>query len=360
MIPAVAPGGAIGILGGGQLGRMLALAAARLGLKSHIFCPPGDNPGTHVCDAITLAEYDDWAACDSFAASIDVATYEFENIPTACVERIAAKVAVRPGIGALRISQDRLHEKNFLRELNIATAPYTAVDHAGELARAVAEIAFPAILKTRRMGYDGRGQVLLRGPGDLAGAWGQAGGAPCVLEGFVDFGKEISVIAARGGDGAIACYDPPENTHREGILDVSRVPAGVTEEIAGAAKALTARMLEALDYCGVIAVELFVLKDGSLAVNEFAPRVHNSGHWTLDACVISQFEQHIRAICGWPLGDPARHSDAEMRNLIGEDAGQWSVLATIPDTAIHLYGKAEARKGRKMGHVTRLFPKGGI
>lgn len=360
MIPAVAPGGAIGILGGGQLGRMLALAAARLGLKSHIFCPPGDNPGTHVCDAITLAEYDDWGACDRFAASVDVATYEFENIPLACAERIAAKVAVRPGIGALRISQDRLDEKNFLRGLNIATAPYAAVDHADGLSRAAAEIGLPAILKTRRMGYDGRGQVALRGPGDLAGAWEKAGGAPCILEGKVDFAREISVIAARGLDDATAYYDPPENTHREGILDISRVPADITGEIADAAKALTGRMLAALDYRGVIAVELFVLRDGTLAVNEFAPRVHNSGHWTLDACAVSQFEQHIRAICGWPLGDPARHSDAEMRNLIGEEAGQWAMLAARPATALHLYGKGEARKGRKMGHVTRLFPKTGL
>lgn len=359
MIPVVAPGGAIGILGGGQLGRMLALAAARLGLKSHIFCPPGDNPGTHVCDAITLAEYDDWGACGRFAASVDIATYEFENVPAECVERIAAKVAVRPNIKALRIAQDRLNEKNFLRGLNIATAPYAAVDHAGELTQAVAEIGFPAILKTRRMGYDGRGQVALRGPGDLAAAWEKAGGAPCVLEGFVDFGKEISVIAARGGDGAIACYDPPENTHREGILDVSLVPARIPEKITGAAKAHAARILTALDYCGVIGVEFFVLKDGSLAVNEFAPRVHNSGHWTLDACAVSQFEQHIRAICGWPLGSPARHSDAEMRNLIGEDIQQWASLAKNPDTVLHLYGKAEARKGRKMGHATRLFPKSG-
>ena len=360
MIPVVTPGGAIGILGGGQLGRMLALAAARLGLKSHIFCPPGDNPGTHVCDAITLAEYDDSAACDRFASSIDVATYEFENIPLACVERIASRVAVRPGIGALRISQDRLHEKDFIRQLNIATAPYTAVDHAGELSRAAAEIGFPAILKTRRLGYDGRGQVALRGPDDLAGAWEKAGGGACILEGKVDFAREISVVAARGGDDAIACYDPPENTHRDGILDISRVPADITVEIAAAAKALTARLLAALDYRGVIAVEWFVLKDGQLAVNEFAPRVHNSGHWTLDACAVSQFEQHIRAICGWPLGDPARHSDAEMRNLIGEEVEQWATLAAQPATALHLYGKAEARKGRKMGHVTRLFPKDGL
>lgn len=354
----LAPGGAIGILGGGQLGRMLALAAARLGFKSHIFCPPGDNPGSHVCDTITLAEYDDLAACDSFAASIDLATYEFENVPVACVERIAKKVAVRPGIEALRISQDRLLEKNFLAGLGIVTAPFAAVDDAGMLAQAVARIGLPAILKTRRLGYDGRGQVMLRAPQDVDSAWAQAGGDPSILEGFVDFEREISVIAARGLDGAIACYDPPENIHRNGVLSISRVPAPASDDMVHAAKALTARILTALDYTGVIGVEFFVLKNGSLVVNEFAPRVHNSGHWTLDACAVSQFEQHIRAISGWPLGDPVRHSDAEMRNLIGNDVNDWATLASQPGIAIHLYGKDKARAGRKMGHVTRLFAKG--
>lgn len=352
----LAPGGTIGILGGGQLGRMLALAAARLGLKSHIFCPPGDNPGSHVCDNITLAEYDDAAACDAFAAAAGIVTYEFENVPVACVERIAKKVAVRPGIKALRISQDRLIEKNFLAGLGIATAPFAPVDDAAMLMAAVARTGLPAILKTRRLGYDGRGQTVLRSTEDIGGAWEKAGGVSSILEGFVDFEREISVIAARGQDGPAACYDPPENIHADGILDISLVPARITPQLAEAAKALTGRILEALDYVGVIGVELFVLPGGRLVVNEFAPRVHNSGHWTLDACVISQFEQHIRAICGWPLGDPARHSNAEMRNLIGGDAGQWALFASQPDTALHLYGKDMARPGRKMGHVTRLFP----
>ncbi len=352
------PGSNIGILGGGQLGRMLALAAARLGLKSHIFCPPGDNPGSHVCDTITLAEYEDVTACDKFAASVDVVTYEFENVPVACVERIATKVAVRPGIAPLRISQDRLTEKNFLRTLNIATAPYAQVDDAAALSQAVVQIGLPAILKTRRLGYDGRGQAVLRTPADVAGALTQMHNAPAILEGFVDFEREISVIAARGLDGVAACYDPPENMHRNGILDISRVPAAISQDIAETARALTTRILDELEYVGVIGVEFFVLRDGTLAVNEFAPRVHNSGHWTLDACAISQFEQHIRAICGWPLGDPARHSNAQMRNLIGDDVKDWATLARAPGACLHLYGKDAPRPGRKMGHVTQLFPLG--
>ena len=356
----LAPGSTIGILGGGQLGRMLALAAARLGLKTHIFCPPGDAPGSHVCDQITYAEYDDMAACDAFAASVDIVTYEFENVPVSCVERIAAKTIVRPAIEALRVSQDRLLEKSFLKGLGIATAPYAPVDDAAMLPAAAQQTGLPAIVKTRRFGYDGRGQVTLQTVADIPGAWQQAGSAPSILEGFVDFEREISVIAARGLDGAIACYDPPENTHRNGILDTSRVPARISSAVAETARAVTTQILVALEYVGVIGVELFVMRDGKLAVNEFAPRVHNSGHWTLDACTISQFEQHIRAICGWPLGDPARHSDAEMRNLIGDAVNQWPVLATEPGTAIHLYGKDQARPGRKMGHVTRCYPLGAL
>lgn len=350
----LAPGSTIGILGGGQLGRMLALAAARLGLKSHIYCPPGDNPGSHVCDQITLAEYDDAAARTRFAAAIDVATYEFENVPVDCVAHIAERVAVRPGIEALRVSQDRLTEKNFLVGLGVATAPFAQVDDADALPQAVARIGLHAILKTRRFGYDGRGQAKLMLQKHLEDAWEQAGAAPAILEGFVDFEREISVIAARGMDGAISCYDPPENLHTDGILAISRSPAQISGATAGEAKAITSRILTELDYVGVIGVEFFVLKNGNLAVNEFAPRVHNSGHWTLDACAISQFEQHIRAICGWPLGDPARHSDAEMRNLIGADAGQWAALAAQPGLCLHLYGKDAPRPGRKMGHVTRL------
>lgn len=355
----LAPGSTIGILGGGQLGRMLALAAARLGLKSHIFCPPGDNPGSHVCDSITLAEYDDAAARARFAAAVDVATYEFENVPVDCVAEIAARVAVRPGVEALRISQDRLTEKNFLAGLGIVTAPFASVDDAAALTQAVARIGLPAILKTRRLGYDGRGQSMLRTVLDVPGAWERVGASPSILEGFVDFEREISVIAARGIDGSIASYDPPENLHKDGILAISRVPAQIPDAIAREAAALTSRILTEMDYTGVIGVEFFVLKDGRLAVNEFAPRVHNSGHWTLDACAISQFEQHIRAICGWPLGDTARHSNAEMQNLISADVMQWSALAVEPGLCLHLYGKDAPRPGRKMGHVTRLFDKSG-
>lgn len=352
----LAPGKVIGILGGGQLGRMLALAAARLGLKTHIFCPPGDAPGSHVCDQISYAEYTDDAAIDAFAAAVDVVTYEFENVPVTTAARIAACKLLRPRVEALRIAQDRLLEKNFLSQLGIKTAAYASVDDAAMLAPAVAQIGLPAILKTRRLGYDGRGQAVMRAAGDTANAWQQVGAAPSILEGFVDFACEISIIAARGMDGAIACYDPPQNTHRNGILHISRVPAAIPPATAEEAKVQTARILDALNYVGVIGVEFFVLCDGTLAVNEFAPRVHNSGHWTLDACTISQFEQHIRAVCGWPLGDPARHSNAEMRNLIGDEINQWPDLAAQPG-ALHLYGKAQARPGRKMGHLTRLFDK---
>jgi 5-(carboxyamino)imidazole ribonucleotide synthase len=344
------PGSRIGILGGGQLGRMLALAAARLGMRSHVFEPAADPCAADVA-AHTRADYADGAALRRFAASVDVVTYEFENVPVAAIDAIAGLVPVRPGRPALEVAQDRLAEKEFLRGIGLPTAPWARVDGPGDLPAALAAIGAPALLKTRRLGYDGKGQARLDGA-DAAAAWAAVGGAPSILEGFVRFEREVSVIAARGLDGAVAAFDPGENVHQGGILRTTTVPARVSPAFARDAVLAAGRILNALDYVGVIGVELFVTGAG-LVVNEFAPRVHNSGHWTMNACLIDQFEQHVRAICGWPLGDGARHSDAVMTNLIGDEAaGIWPA-----DAAVHLYGKGEARPGRKMGHVTRIAPR---
>ncbi len=347
------PGSRIGILGGGQLGRMLAMAAARMGMRTHVYEPAPDAPAAQVANAATTAGYDDLPALEAFAASVDVVTYEFENVALGAVDAIAARVPVRPGRRALEVSQDRMAEKAFLNGIGLRTAPWAAIDGPEALAEALGQIGAPAILKTRRFGYDGKGQVRLD-PGASAGeAWTAIGGQPAVLEGFVGFEREISVIAARGLDGAVAAFDPGENEHRDGILHRTTVPARVPPALAQDAALAAGRILNALDYVGVIGVELFVTADG-LVVNEIAPRVHNSGHWTEAGCLIDQFEQHLRAICGWPLGDGARHSDAVMTNLIGEDA---AAAPAIRDARVHLYGKAEARPGRKMGHFTRIAPR---
>ncbi len=357
---ALTPGATIGILGGGQLGRMLAIAAARLGFRVVIYEPAADCPAARTADDHVSAAWDDMAALDAFAARCDVVTYEFENVPVETVERIAATTPVRPGAQTLAVAQDRLHEKDFIRELGIATAPYVTVDDAQTLniglANPMAQAG--AILKTRRLGYDGKGQLRLK-PGDNADdAWEQMAGAPCVLEGFVDFELEISVVAARGTDGAFRAFDPAHNVHRDGILRSSTVPAPVSVDIVAEAERIARAILEGLDYCGVMGVECFVARDGTLLVNEIAPRVHNSGHWTEAACLISQFEQHIRAVAGLPLGDPARHSDCVMENLIGDDVDRYPELVADGDCLVHLYGKAETRPGRKMGHVTWLSPLG--
>ena len=344
----LAPGGTIGILGGGQLGRMLSVAAARLGLRTHIF-EPGAAPAADVAAALTTAPYDDTRALDAFAASVDVVTYEFENVPTEALDRIEAKVPIRPGRRALAISQDRLGEKRFLNEIGLATAPFAAVETISE---AIATIGLPAILKTRRFGYDGKGQVRLTEASQAEAALASLKGAPAILEGFVPFEREISVIAARALDGTIQVFEPGENVHREGILRTTTLPASVTERDRASAIAAASRLAEALGYVGVIGVEFFVTPEG-LLVNEFAPRVHNSGHWTQDGAVTCQFEQHIRAVAGWPLGDPTRVTDIVMENLIGDEADAWPELAATPGTTLHLYGKAEARPGRKMGHVNR-------
>ena len=353
------PGSTIGVLGGGQLGRMLALAAARLGLRAHIYAPPGDNPACDVASARTIAAYDDVAALTDFARRVDVVTYEFENVPAQTAATLAAIRPVLPDPRALAITQDRLAEKDFVRSLGIATAPYQAVDDAGALARAVAAIGRPSILKTRRFGYDGKGQTTVREGADLGGVFRALGAAPCILEGVVRFEREVSVVAARGGDGAFAAYDLCENEHENHILSRTIAPARVSEATGRAALDIARRIGEALGYVGVFAVEMFVVGAGEkekLVVNEIAPRVHNSGHWTMDGAQTSQFEQHVRAVAGWPLGATGRRgARVEMVNLIGEQAAAWRELAAGPGVALHLYGKAEIRPGRKMGHWNRIF-----
>lgn len=347
------PGATIGILGGGQLGRMLSVAAARLGYRCHIYEPGANPPAGDVAHSVTTAPYEDAAALRAFAAAVDVVTYEFENVPTAALDLIEQLRPIRPNRRALAVSQDRVAEKDFLTGLGLRTAPYHAVTTAAEMAAAVARIGVPSILKTTRLGYDGKGQARLSSADDAGPAFDAMMGAPAVLEGFVAFDREVSVIAARGLSGEIAAYDPGENVHRAGILRTTTVPAQLTEAQRTDAVLIAARILNALDYVGVLGVELFVTPDG-LLVNEIAPRVHNSGHWTQNGCAVDQFEQHIRAVAGWPLGDGRRHSDVVMTNLIGDDMDQVPALARQGQTALHLYGKAEVKAGRKMGHVNRV------
>jgi 5-(carboxyamino)imidazole ribonucleotide synthase len=342
-------GANIGILGGGQLGRMLAVAASRLGLKAHIFEPGANPPAGQVADQVTTASYEDEAALHRFAQSVDVITYEFENIPTSALDILEQIRPIHPGRRALAISQDRLSEKEFLTGLGLKVAPYANVTSAAEAEAAAQSIGTPSILKTRRMGYDGKGQVRLKNVSDMEQAWQAMQGAPSVLEGFINFSHEVSVIAARASDGQVACYDPGENVHREGILHSTTVPASLSAAQRMDAVLLAGQILNALDYVGVMGVELFVTADG-LIVNEIAPRVHNSGHWTQNGCDICQFEQHIRAVAGWPLGDGSRHSDIRMENLIGADMDRVPELRKT-NAALHLYGKSEVKPGRKMGHV---------
>ncbi|MDZ4094571.1 MAG: 5-(carboxyamino)imidazole ribonucleotide synthase [Paracoccaceae bacterium] len=347
------PGATIGILGGGQLGRMLSVAAARLGFKTHIYEPGANPPAADVAHTVTTASYDDKAALAAFAAGVDVVTFEFENIPTAALDILEATRPIRPCRPALAISQDRIAEKDFLTGLGLTTAPFAAVQTQADLDAALVRIGAPAILKTTRLGYDGKGQARLQTAADAPAALAALQGAPAVLEGFIDFSHEISVIAARGLDGSVAVYDPGENVHHAGILHSTTVPARLTPGQRSDAVLIAARILNALDYVGVLGVELFVTKS-ALIVNEIAPRVHNSGHWTQNGCAVDQFEQHIRAIAGWPLGDGSRHADVTMENLIGDDIARLPVLAREKNCAIHLYGKSDARPGRKMGHVNRI------
>jgi 5-(carboxyamino)imidazole ribonucleotide synthase len=358
---ALPPGAVIGILGGGQLGRMSALAAARLGYRSHVFAPEADSPGMQVAAGRTTAPYEDAEALARFAAAVSVVTFEFENVPAAALQALDGLVPCRPGLAALATCQDRVAEKAFLTRIGVPVAPWRAIESESDLAAAVDALGLPAVLKTTRLGYDGRGQAVLRRPEDLAPAFARLAPRPLVLEAFVPFAAELSAIAARGADGAVATFDPAENRHAHHILDLSFAPARVAPEIAAAARAQVAAVAEGLDLVGVVALEMFLLPDGSLLANEIAPRPHNSGHWTMDACAASQFEQHIRAVAGLPLADPARHHDAVMRNLIGpEGMAAWPRLVATPGVVPHLYGKAEARAGRKMGHATRLLRHGSL
>jgi 5-(carboxyamino)imidazole ribonucleotide synthase len=354
----VAPGGTIGILGGGQLGRMLAQAASGLGFRTHIYSDEPDAPAFAVAAAHTLAHYDDAHALERFAAACDVVTFEFENVPAATAEILAGRKPIYPGARALAITQDRLDEKRFVAGLGLRTAPFAAVASPNDAEGALAHTGAPAILKTRRLGYDGKGQMKVADAAQAGAAFRSFKDAPSILEGFVDFAFEASVVAARGRDGSFAAYDPPENLHGDHILRRSSVPSRLNAAQCAEAKEMAKKIADALDYVGVLAVELFVAKEGGLLVNEIAPRVHNSGHWTQDACLVSQFEQHIRAVAGWPLGNPVRHSDAVMENLIGEDVSDWLRLASSGG-ALHLYGKKTVRPGRKMGHITRLKPRTG-
>jgi 5-(carboxyamino)imidazole ribonucleotide synthase len=350
------PEATIGILGGGQLGRMLALAAARLGLKCHVFAPSPDSPAFDVVHRVTCADYTDTEALDRFASDVDVVTYEFENVPAETATFLSARVPVLPDPQVLATTQDRLAEKTFIGSLGIRTVEFAAVAQPGELAAAIERIGRPAILKTRRFGYDGKGQATIRHDTDPQSAWRDIGGQPCILEAFVPFEREVSVVAARGHDGAVECFDVTENEHRDHILKTSRVPAALSETAAHEARRIAETIAGRFSYVGVLAVEMFVLPGGAeLLVNEIAPRVHNSGHWTIDGASVSQFEQHIRAVAGWPLGRPSRRGRVEMINLIGDEVEDYRRWLTVPGAAVHLYGKSSVRPGRKMGHVTRVF-----
>jgi 5-(carboxyamino)imidazole ribonucleotide synthase len=351
------PGDTIGILGGGQLGRMLAMAAARLGLRCQVFSPDPDSPAFDVVLNATCAEYADVEALELFANDVDVITYEFENVPAASAMILAARRPVLPNRKILETTQDRLAEKDFVRRLGIATADYADVSSAAALRAAIGNIGLPAVIKTRRFGYDGKGQAMVRDGDDPDQVWQDIATKSAILEAFVPFACEISVIAARSADGQVECFDVTENEHSDRILKFSRAPAAIPEALAAQARGIAERIAEALNYVGVLAVEMFVVPgDGGskILVNEIAPRVHNSGHWTLDGASISQFEQHIRAIAGWPLGKPIRHGPVIMTNLIGDDINDYERWLTVPGAAVHLYGKGPPRPGRKMGHVTQV------
>jgi 5-(carboxyamino)imidazole ribonucleotide synthase len=336
---------------------MIALAAARLGYRCHVFADVPDSPAAQVCAAATIADFNDRAALECFAAAIDVATCEFENIPAGSVGLVAARKPVLPRPEILEIAQDRLREKDFLRSIGVETTAYQEIADAAALARALRDLRYPAVLKTARMGYDGKGQVMLTAEADAEEAWRQLGGEIGILEGFVDFSCEISVIIARGGDGSWANYPPVENQHVNHVLDTTIAPARIPSATAKRAEAIARHIAEKVDLVGLLAVEMFVTKGAEVLVNEIAPRPHNSGHWTIDACVTSQFEQLVRAVCGLPLGSVEHHSDAVMNNLLGSDVERWREVCTDPLAKLHLYGKTEILPGRKMGHVTRLMPR---
>jgi 5-(carboxyamino)imidazole ribonucleotide synthase len=346
----------IGIIGGGQLGRMLAMAAARLNFRTVILEPQADSPAAQVANQQITAAYDDAIALGELARLCDVVTYEFENVPVTAAETLAASVPVYPPPKALEVAQDRLTEKRFLNTSGIETARFHAVDSQADLEAALADFGGEGVLKTRRLGYDGKGQKVYRKGETADGGYRALGSVPLILESFVPFVREISIIAARSTEGEVRCYDPTENVHRNGILHTSTQPAAITPETARAAREAATKLLDGLAYVGVVGMEFFVLEDGSLIANEIAPRVHNSGHWTEAACIVSQFEQHIRAVASLPLGDTVRHSDCVMTNLIGDDIDSVPAWLSKPNVLVHLYGKTEARPGRKMGHVTEILP----
>jgi 5-(carboxyamino)imidazole ribonucleotide synthase len=355
------PNSTIGIIGGGQLGRMSAMAAARLGYRCHILTPEADSPAGQVSAAVTIGGFDDPAALRAFAEAVDVITFEFENVSAAGLDLLAGLKPVRPSPAILRVSQDRVVEKSFINGAGAPSAPWAAVNTLAELHEAARDLGLPAVLKTTRLGYDGRGQAVLRGTEAIEPAWERLAPKPLILEGFVDFACELSVIVARGADGAMVAFDAVENRHRDHILDITLAPARVAPAVAETARITACRIAGALRVVGLLAVEMFVDRDGGILVNELAPRPHNSGHWTIDACPASQFEMHIRAVAGLPLPPAARHSDAVMKNLIGPaDMALWPAVLGTAGLIPHLYGKAEARAGRKMGHVTRLFGKGAL
>ena len=346
-------GSTIGILGGGQLGQMLSMAAARLGFKTHIFEPSENPPASNVASKFTRAEYDDYDALKQFASSVDVVTYEFENIPTAALDIIETQSEIFPNREALKISQDRLIEKEFINKLGFKTASFCEVNSLEELIQGINQIGAPSILKTRRFGYDGKGQVKVYPSSKPEEIWKNLGEKALILEGFINFSSEFSVIGSRSKDGQISCFDPGENVHKDGILRTTTVPAHLTNQQKTEAVLITAKILETLKYVGVIGIEFFLEKN-SLVINEFAPRVHNSGHWTQNGCTVDQFEQHIRAITGWKLGNAERHSDVVMENLIGDEIYKTNQLVEDGSIALHLYGKADVNPGRKMGHFNRI------
>jgi len=340
---------------------MSAIAAARLGYRCHILTREVDSPAAQVSHAVTISDYEDPASLRAFAAAVDVISFEFENVSAKGLDLLASLKPVRPAPSVLRISQDRVTEKTFLNDAGVATAPWAPVAGLDDLRAAIATLGLPAVLKTTRLGYDGKGQRILRDPSELEPAFAALEPKPLILEGFVNFACEISVVIARGADGAISAFDAVENRHRGHILDVTLAPARIAPEIAAAARIIAGRVVDALELVGLLAAEMFVGADGRVLVNEIAPRPHNSGHWTIDACPASQFELHIRSIAGLPLPPAVRHSDAVMKNLIGPgDVTLWPAILATPGLIPHLYGKAEARPGRKMGHVTRLFPLGAL
>ncbi len=355
------PGDTIGILGGGQLGRMLAMAAARLGLRCQVFSPDPDSPAFDVVLNATCAEYADVEALELFANDVDIITYEFENVPASAALILGARRPVLPDHRILETTQDRLAEKDFVTRLGIGTADYADVSTAAGLRTAIQKIGLPAVLKTRRFGYDGKGQAIIREGDNPDRIWADLGTKSAILEAFIPFEREISVIAARSADGEVECFDVTENEHRDHILKVSRAPAGIPERLAQEARDVAGKIAGALDYVGVLAVEMFVLESANgpkILVNEIAPRVHNSGHWTLDGASVSQFEQHIRAIAGWPLGKPLRHGEVTMTNLIGDEINSYEQWLAVPGATVHLYGKGVPRPGRKMGHVTEVTAAG--